>query len=149
MSCKEWPSVLPLSLTVSASGEFESGSTEGLLLVAKILLIFIWGFEGGKSLLQHSPASQSIWVGGALIIGLLREKEDSASACSKKTYFTASSSARPRVITCSRSMLYREGPTSRAYSTMSHNRQIYLGNKTFFFTWRALEAACCHWSPAS
>lgn len=34
-------------------------------------------------------------------MGLLRDREDSVSVCSKKTYFTARSRARLRVITCS------------------------------------------------
>lgn len=34
-------------------------------------------------------------------MGLLRDKEDSVSVCSKKTYLTARSRARLRVITCS------------------------------------------------
>lgn len=38
-------------------------------------------------------------------MGLRRDSDDSVSACSKNTYLTARSSARPRVITCSRSML--------------------------------------------
>lgn len=103
---------LPLSLTVpSAPGELGSESTKGLGLVAKIPFRTLRGFEAARSLRQHSPVSQSIWVDGAPIMGLLRDREDSASVCSKKTYFTASSSARPRVITCSRSMLYGKHPT--------------------------------------
>lgn len=124
-------SALPLSLTVSASGEFRSESTKGLGLVAKTPFIMFRGLEVTKSLLQDSAVSQSIWVDGALIMGLLRDREDSASVCSKKTYFTASNSARPRVITCSRSMLYREHPTSRTYSTTFNNRQMFLANKSF------------------
>lgn len=138
---------LPLSLAVSASGAFGSESIKGLGLVAKIPFITFWGFEATKSLLQHSPAS-SIWVDGALIMGLLRDREDSASVCSKKTYFTASNSARPRVITCSRSTLHREDPTSRTYSTTFNNRQIRAFVFTVF-TWRASEAAYYHQIPAS
>lgn len=109
MSCEQRLSVLPLSLIAFASEELE---WMGLVAKTPLFSIF-WGFETGKSLLRHSPDSQSSWVGGALIMGLLREKEDSASACSKKTYFTASSRARPRVITCSRSMLYRKAQHPR------------------------------------
>lgn len=38
-------------------------------------------------------------------MGLLRDSEDSVSACSKRTYLTARSRARPSVITCSSSTL--------------------------------------------
>lgn len=60
----------------------------------------LWALAAGKSLPQQSPG-----LVGEPAMGLLREGRDSASACSKKTYLTARSSARPRVITCSRSML--------------------------------------------
>lgn len=104
---KDQLKVSPLCLdTVSASGEdFESHTAEVVGLVAKVLFKIFWGFWTGKSLLQQSPAAQGLGVGAELIMGLLRDKEDSASVCSKKTYFTARSSARPRVITCSRSIL--------------------------------------------
>lgn len=147
----EYVPALPLSLTVSeAPGEFRSESTKGLGLVAKIPFRTLRGFEATKSLRQHSPVSQSIWVDGALIMGLLRDREDSASVCSKKTYFTASNSARPRVITCSRSMLYREHPTPRTYSTCSITSKCFWHIRAVLFTvctWRA--SAYFHQTPAS
>lgn len=82
----------------------------------------VWGFRAGKSLLQQSPANLGFWVVGELIMGLMRDREDSASVCSKKTYFTASSRARPRVITCSRSILLGgEGKT--CISKLTHRGQ--------------------------
>ncbi|TNN33309.1 hypothetical protein EYF80_056528 [Liparis tanakae] len=63
----------------------------------------VWGL--GESLLRQSPATEGLGVRGELRMGLIRDREDSASVCSKKTYFTASSRARPSVISCSRSML--------------------------------------------
>lgn len=67
--------------------------------------MILWGFGGTGSPLQYSPETLGFWVGEELIMGLLREKEDSVSVCSKKTYFTARSRARLRVITCSRPIL--------------------------------------------
>lgn len=74
-------------------------------LVARIPLAVLWGFGAVGSLRQQSPAVLSFCVGAEPIMGPLRDSEDSVSACSKKTYFTARSRARPRVITCSRSIL--------------------------------------------
>lgn len=84
---------------MSASGDgFESETANEVWLVAKVPFATFWDFSAGKSGLQQSPVARG---GGALIMGLLREKEDSVSVCSKKTYFTARSRARPSVITCS------------------------------------------------
>lgn len=93
----------------SASAEhFESGTAEEVGLVITALLIR--GFGAGTSLLQQSSTTLVFWVGEELIMVLLRDREDSASVCSKKTYFTARSSARPSVITCSRSILQKTKP---------------------------------------
>lgn len=77
-------------------------------------LAAFWGLGTGRSLLLR----RSQQIGGELIMGLLRDSEDSVSACSKKTYLTARSRARPRVITCSRSMLV--GPRKREREEGGH-----------------------------
>lgn len=84
--------------------ESDTAGEEGGLLAVVLLMVF-WGFGAGNSLLNLSSTALGLWMGGELIMGLLRDREDSVSVCSKKTYFTARSRARPRVITCSRSML--------------------------------------------
>lgn len=77
-------------------------------MVAKTLLDVFWGFRAGRDLMQQSSVTQGFGLGVELIMVLLSESEDSVSACSKNTYFTARIRARPRVITCSRSILERE-----------------------------------------
>lgn len=57
------------------------------------------------SLLQHSSPALLL---DRKVCGVLIDKDDSVSACSKKTYFTASNRARDRVMTCSMSKLQRE-----------------------------------------
>lgn len=91
---------------MSASGEgLESETAEVVEVVAKVPFIVLGGFGAGRSLLQQSAATRGFRGGGELIMGLLRDSDDSVSVCSKKTYFTARSRARPSVITCSRSIL--------------------------------------------
>ena len=84
--------------------ESDTAAEEGGL-VAVVLFVVFWGFGLGNSRLQQSSAALGFCGGGELIMGLMRDREDSVSGCSKKTYFTARSRARARVITCSRSML--------------------------------------------
>lgn len=121
----------------------ESETAGEVGLVAKVPFMVAWGFGAGKSLLQQFPGNMGFWLGGELIIGLMRDREDSVSVCSKKTYFTARSRARPRVITCSRSILVggeqRQSHASVSYCTGINSRQMYSWNEesSLFnaFTW--------------
>lgn len=95
-------------IAASASGDgLGSGTAGGVETTSFVLLWTLWA---GGSLLQQSSDTRGFWAGEELMIGVLRDREDSVSVCSKRTYFTARTRARPSVITCSRSMLTeREG----------------------------------------
>lgn len=103
-----------------------------------MLFVVFNGFGAAKPLLQQFSAAWNFWAGEELIIGLLMDSEDSVSVCSQRTYFTARSRAKPRVITCSRSMLIEreERRVIQQWDSNYSKRLSFLDSKCYLLSCR-------------
>lgn len=138
----------PLQVKSTSGNSWRSDTTEDIGLVTTTLLPLLGGFRAERSLLQQSSAPLGFWIRVEPLIGLLRDREDSVSACSKKTYFTARSRARLRVITCSSSMLLDRDRPCYSYFNLNASRECVNKWRSSFLVWIHLLSFTGHIEPS-